>query len=100
MNKVCASAREAVKDIPSGAVNNLAEVFEDPQVRHRGVTVEMDHPVCGPLRMMANPIRMSATPPAYDRPPPQIGQHTEEVLREVLGADDSVIAELRKAGAI
>ena len=87
-------------NIPSGAVNNLAEVFEDPQVRHRDVTVTMDHPVSGKLRMMANPIRMSATPPAYDRPPPQIGQHTEEVLREVLGADAAAIAELRKAGAI
>jgi len=87
-------------DIPSGAVNNLAEVFEDPQVRHRGVTVTMQHPVSGDLKLMANPIRMSATPPAYDRPPPQTGQHTEEILRELLGADDAAIAGLRKAGAI
>ena len=87
-------------DIPSGAVNNLAEVFEDPHVKHRDVTVTMDHPVSGKLRMMANPIRMSATPPAYDRPPPRIGEHTDEVLREVLGMDAAGIARLREGGAV
>ena len=61
-------------NVPSGAVNNLGEVFADPQVQHRGVAVTLPHPISGEVKVVANPIRMSATPVAYDRPPPLRGQ--------------------------
>ena len=87
-------------NVPSGAVNNIAEVFADPQIRHRGVAVTMPHPVSGEVKVVANPLRMSATPTIYDRPPPLKGQHTEEVLEEMLGLDTTAIESLRKDGVI
>jgi len=81
-------------DVPCGAVNELPEVFADPQVQHRGVAVTMPHPLAGTVKLAANPIRLSKTPVSYDRPPPTMGQHTDEVLREVLGLDDDRIRQL------
>lgn len=86
--------------IPSGAVNDIGEVFADPHIEHRGVAVTMPHPVSGTLKVVANPIRMSATPPCYDRPPPMTGQHTDEILRDMLNMDAQAIAELREQKVI
>jgi crotonobetainyl-CoA:carnitine CoA-transferase CaiB-like acyl-CoA transferase len=60
-------------------------VFADPQVVARGMQVTMEHPARGDLPLVANPIRMSASPVAYRRPPPGVGQQTEEVLADWLG---------------
>jgi crotonobetainyl-CoA:carnitine CoA-transferase CaiB-like acyl-CoA transferase len=87
-------ALEAAK-VPCGAINNLAEVFADPQVRERGMVHQWDHPLSGPLDLVASPLKLGGTPVRSDRPPPLLGQHTEEVLRELLGADDDRIARLR-----
>jgi crotonobetainyl-CoA:carnitine CoA-transferase CaiB-like acyl-CoA transferase len=87
-------ALEAAK-VPCGAINNLAEVFSDPQVRERGMVHQWDHPLSGPLNLVASPLKLSGTPVRSDRPPPLLGQHTEEVLRELLGADADRIAQLR-----
>ena len=86
--------------IPSGAVNNLKEVFEDEQIKHREVAVTIPHPISGTLKIVASPIRMSATPPTYRRAPPLIGEHSEEILRDILGMDEVAIAELRKEKSI
>ena len=69
--------------MPCGPINDLAQVFSDPQVRHRGTEVRAPHAAAGEVRMVANPIKFSATPIAHDRPPPLLGEHTEEVLREI-----------------
>ena len=88
--------------VPCGPVNAIDEVFEDAQVRHRQMRIDMPHPLaeCGTVALLGNPIKMSATPPAYDRAPPHLGQHTTEVLEELLALDPAELDRLRDAGVI
>jgi formyl-CoA transferase len=86
--------------VPCGPINDLDQVFADPQVVHRRMRVTAPHPAAGEVTMVANPIKFSATPIAHDRGPPLLGEHTDEVLREVLGLGAEEIAALRQEGAI
>ena len=87
--------------VPCSPINRLDQVFEDPQVVARGMTLSMPHPLApGPIRLVNNPIKMSETSPAPSRPPPLLGQHTEEVLGELLGLDDGEVERLREAGVV
>jgi len=86
--------------VPCGPINDLAQVFADPQVRHRGLRVRAAHAAAGEVSMVANPMRFSETPIAYDRPPPLLGEHTAEVLQGVLGMDAREIDRLRKDGVL
>jgi formyl-CoA transferase len=86
--------------VPCGPINDLAQVFADPQVRHRGMEVRAPHPRAGEVRMVANPIKFSATPIPHDRAPPLLGEHTDEVLRDLLAIDDTRIAALREKGVL
>jgi crotonobetainyl-CoA:carnitine CoA-transferase CaiB-like acyl-CoA transferase len=86
--------------VPCGPINNLAEVFEDPQVNERAMVNAWAHPLHEGLRLVASPIKLGATPVRAERPPPLLGQHTREVLREVLGWDDARIAAAKDKGAI
>ncbi|MFP8836125.1 CaiB/BaiF CoA transferase family protein [Hydrogenophaga sp. XSHU_21] len=90
---------EAAK-VPCGPINDLAEVFADPHVRHRQMVQTWAHPLTDAVDLVASPIKLSATPVRNDRPPPLLGQHTDEVLAEWLGADAARLAQLREAGAI
>lgn len=72
--------------VPCGPINNLEQVFADPQVQARGLKVRMEHPLSGELELVANPIRLSRTPVSYRLPPPMLDQHGSEVLREWLVA--------------
>ena len=92
------AALEAAK-VPCGAINSLDEVFADPQVRERGMTVAMPHPLTDSLRLVASPIKLSATPVQYTRPPPLLGEHTAEVLAAA-GLNDAQIAGLRASGVV
>ncbi len=85
--------------VPCGPINDLAGVFADPQVRHRGLQIEMPHPAGGTAPQVGNPIRFSITPIDYRRAPPLLGQDTEAILRE-LGRSDDEIAALRAAAAV
>jgi crotonobetainyl-CoA:carnitine CoA-transferase CaiB-like acyl-CoA transferase len=85
-------------DIPCGPINNYAQVFADPQVIAREMVVDSEHPALGRLKTLGSPIKMSATPADVSRRAPQLGEHTDEVLREV-GFSDSEIAALRQSGA-
>ncbi len=87
------AALEAAK-VPCGAINNLAEVFADPQVRERGMVHRWQHPLAD-MDLVGSPIKLSATPVRTDLPPPLLGQHTQEVLGKVLGWDAERIAQLR-----
>ena len=87
-------------DIPVGAINNLAQVVEHPQVKARGSLVEFDHPQAGRVRAVGTPVRLSKTPGAMRTPAPLHGQHTHEVLREVLGMNADELAALDAAGVI
>jgi crotonobetainyl-CoA:carnitine CoA-transferase CaiB-like acyl-CoA transferase len=87
--------------IGSGPINTLEQVFADPHVIAREMVIEMDHPATGskPMKLIANPIKLSATPPTYRKPPPLLGQHTDEVLQEAgLSADE--IAKLKEDGTV
>ena len=92
------SALEAAK-VPCGAINNLAEVFDDPQVQARGMAAPMPHPLSDSLRTVASPMKLSATPVQLRRAPPLLGQHTDEVLAE-LGLSEAERARLRQRGVV
>ena len=88
--------------VPCSPVNNIEQVFENEQVQAREMRIEMDHPKAGSgkVPLIGNPLKMSATPPRYRMAPPVLGQHTDEVLAEILDLDETGIAALRDAGTV
>jgi len=86
--------------VPNGPINDVAQVFEEPQVKARGVRLELEHAAAGGLPSVASPMRFSETPIEYRRGPPVLGEHTEEVLRGLLGKNEDDIARLRSTGVI
>lgn len=91
--------RLIAKDVPAAPINTLDEVFADPQVKTYGFPIEVEHPQMGKMLLIGNAVDMSRTPPTIDRPPPVLGEQTEEVLM-ALGYDSEKIANLRQQGAI
>ena len=85
--------------VPAGAINTIAEVFDDPQVRHRGMVAQVPHPSGVTVPQLASPMRFEQAPVAAVDAPPLIGQHTQDILRE-LGYDAARIAELQVRGAV
>ncbi len=85
--------------VPCGPIHDMAEAFDHPQIQAREMAVEVDHPVAGPMRVLALPQKMSETPVRVSRPAPLLGQHTDEVLRE-LGKNEEDIWALRKSGGV
>lgn len=87
--------------VPCGPIKNIEEVFNDPQVVHRNMRVEVPHHQAadGVVPLIGNPVKLSETPVQYRHAPPTLGQHTDEVLREVLGCDDAELASLAETGA-
>jgi len=92
-------ALEAV-GVPCGPINTLDRVFADPQVVHRGLRMDLPHAAAGKVPQVANPIRYSRTAIEYGDAPPVLGQHTDQVLGELLGLDSGRIAELRRTGIV
>jgi crotonobetainyl-CoA:carnitine CoA-transferase CaiB-like acyl-CoA transferase len=86
--------------LPAGPINDIAQVFADPQVRHRAMVVEVDHPTAGRVRLPGMPVKFATTPTRGQGPPPLLGEHTDQVLRCVLGLTAAAIAELRASGAV
>jgi crotonobetainyl-CoA:carnitine CoA-transferase CaiB-like acyl-CoA transferase len=86
--------------VPNGPINTIAQVFAEPQAVARGLKLELPHPRAGKVSLVRSPMRFSATPLEHRLPPPLLGEHTDEVLREVLGRSDAQIAQLRAEGAI
>ncbi len=86
--------------VPAGPINDLAAVFSDPHVAEQQLIRHLDHPLAGPVPTIANPVRFSKTPVGYRSAPPTLGQHTEDVLKDVLGYPSEKIAALARAGAI
>ncbi|MFT5355595.1 MAG: crotonobetainyl-CoA:carnitine CoA-transferase CaiB-like acyl-CoA transferase, partial [Polyangiales bacterium] len=84
--------------VPCGPVNNLEEVFQDPQTQHREMQIEMEH-AHGHVRLLGNPIKFSKTPVSYRRAPPTRGQHTDEILQE-LGITSSDRDDWRNSGIV
>ncbi|MGH6947214.1 MAG: CaiB/BaiF CoA transferase family protein [Kiloniellales bacterium] len=88
--------------VPTGPVNDIGQVFADPQIEHRGMqmTLPFEDAKDGALRLVANPIKLSETPVDYRRPPPRVGQHTDEVLGELLGVSKAEIDALKQSEVI
>jgi crotonobetainyl-CoA:carnitine CoA-transferase CaiB-like acyl-CoA transferase len=82
--------------IPSGPINRYPEVFADPQVVHRGIAQRVAHPVAGEVTLCASPIRFTGTEAPPPTAPPTLGQHTDEILRDVLDLDAAAIASLHE----
>src|SRR5439155_15625856 len=86
--------------VANGPINDVAQVFQEPQVKARGVKIDLEHPLAGKLPLVASPMRFSETPLEHNLAPPVLGQHTEEILREVLKLGEPAIARLRADGII
>ncbi len=86
--------------VPNGPINNLQQVFEEPQVVARGMKIELDHAAAGRVPLIASPMKFSGTPLEFKNPPPVLGQHTDEVLRAVLKMSEADIARLRADGVL
>ncbi len=86
--------------VPCGPINDIGDVFDNPQVKARGIAMDLPHPTAGKVTLVRSPMRLSATPVATDKAPPLLGQHTDEVLRDVLGRSGEEIAALRSKGIV
>lgn len=86
--------------IPCSPVNTMREICEDPHVRHRRMLVEVDQPGVGTVRIAGSPLHLSETAGAVRGPAPRLGEHTDEVLRDLLGLPDEEIARLRAEGVV
>ena len=89
-------AKLEAADVPVSPVNSMDAVFENPQIRHRGMRVPVEHPSAGTINVLANPIRRDAG----ISPPPRLGEHTDEILIKLLGRTPDQVAALRDRGAI
>ncbi len=86
--------------VPNGPINTLEEVFREPQAIARGLRLELPHPAAGKVSLVRSPMRFSATPAQHEVPPPTLGQHTDEVLRDLLQKNAAEIARLRAEGIV
>ncbi len=103
MEKIMASRSSAdwmtslkTVDVPCGPINTIEEVFEDPQVQHRGLKIELDHPLSGKVSGVANPIKFSETPIQYSKVAPILGEDTKTVLQDIIGKSAAEIELLKK----
>ena len=86
--------------VPCGPINDISAVFADAQVKYRGMRVEVQHPLAGAMALVGSPLRLSETPVEYGLPPPLLGQHTDDVLAQVLGMAHAEIERLRRDGVV
>ncbi|XP_050186224.1 succinate--hydroxymethylglutarate CoA-transferase isoform X2 [Myiozetetes cayanensis] len=86
--------------VPYGPINNMQQVFSDPQVLHNGLVMEMNHPTAGRIAVPGPGVRYSEFDVSHPKPPPLIGQHTVEILKSMLGYEDDAIEELLRTGAV
>ena len=87
-------------NVPCGRINNYKQVFEEPQVIHRGLRVDLERSDGGKVATIASPLRLHGTPPQYRRAPPLLGEDTDSVLKNVLGKSDAEIEKLKESGVV
>ncbi|MEY3224904.1 MAG: hypothetical protein RL565_1094 [Pseudomonadota bacterium] len=87
-------------NVPCGPINNFEEVFDNEQVKARGVQIDVPHPTAGNMKLVGSPMRLSETPVEVRMAPPTLGQHTHEILKERLSLDTQAIAALQEKGII
>jgi crotonobetainyl-CoA:carnitine CoA-transferase CaiB-like acyl-CoA transferase len=86
--------------VPSAPINDMGQVFDDPQVQARKLQVQAEHALDGKVPLVGSPLRVLTAPPVVKRAPPTLGQHTDEILTERMGMDERQIEELRRAGTV
>jgi crotonobetainyl-CoA:carnitine CoA-transferase CaiB-like acyl-CoA transferase len=86
--------------VPCGRINSVAEALADEQTQARQMIAHVQHPTIGDLKLVGMPYKFSGTPATVRRPPPTLGEHTEEILRDELGLDAAAIAALREQKVI
>ncbi|KAK1042856.1 hypothetical protein LTR33_015493 [Friedmanniomyces endolithicus] len=86
--------------MPYAAINDVKSTLEHENTRARGMITEVDHPSCGPVKLLSPPVKFSESKPSIRTAPPTLGQHTQEVLSEMLGMSDSDIEALKKDGVV
>lgn len=86
--------------MPYAAVNDVQDTLQHEHIVARDMVVEMDHDSCGPIKMVNTPVKYSESKPSIRTPPPTLGQHTDEVLTEILGMGESEVEALKKEGAV
>jgi formyl-CoA transferase len=86
--------------IPCGPINSIDQALQDPQVQAREMVIDVPHPSAGTFRMVASPLKIPTAPTEVRLPPPMLGEHTEQILRELLGYDEMTIQDLREAQVI
>jgi len=84
-----------IAEVPYGPINNMKEVFEDPQVIHRKMIEEIEHPEAGKVKLVGIPVKYSENPASIRIPPPLLGEHTNEILTKLLGLSNEHIEKLR-----
>ena len=88
------------ENIPCGPISSLDQTFADPQVMHRGMRVELDHALAGKVPVVGSPFKLSESPVEYRYPPPLLGEHTDEILRDLIGMDEDAIDALKADGIV
>ncbi|RMG51690.1 MAG: CoA transferase [Acidobacteria bacterium] len=91
--------RLEAEGVPSGPIHTIDQVLADPQIIARRMLIRLTHPSIGELSLLGNPINISGVEKHY-QPPPRLGEHTDEVLRNVLGYSEEKITELRESGVV
>lgn len=91
---------QGIGGLPAGPLRNIQEAYDDEQARHRQMRITVPHPTIGELPLPGIPVKYSHSKPSVRRPPPLLGQHTEEVLGSVLGYDQARIENLRADGVV
>lgn len=86
--------------VPCGPINTIEQVFEDPQVQHRGMKIRMSHPEAGEMSLVSNPIRFNDKHLNADAPPPKLGEHTHSVLSQLFPDREDYLESLRQKGVI
>ncbi|MNV68962.1 Succinyl-CoA:(R)-benzylsuccinate CoA-transferase subunit BbsF [compost metagenome] len=86
--------------VPCGPINDVAQMFADPQVKARGLAIELPHALAGMVPQVASPIRLSETPVEYRFAPPLLGEHTLEVLQRVLGLNAGAVSAFKASGVL
>ena len=87
-------------NVPCGPINNYEQVFQNEQVKHRKLRIDLERDDGARISAAASPLRLADTPPSYELPPPRVGQHTEEVLGSLLDMDEAALQRLRENGTI
>ena len=86
--------------VPCGPINSIDQALDDPQIHARGMVIDVPHPGAGSVKLVASPLKIPTAPSSVRYPPPMLGEHTEQILNELLGLDEKSVTDLRASQVI